>query len=367
MAANERKAIVQLLRNHFDESELRDLCFDLQINYEDLPGQSRRDKTRELVTFCQRRRQLPELVEACRQLRPNVSWPYVAFAPESQAEVGPLIPESVFRRVRSRAWLAAGSLLIVAVLFSLWRLGGQDGAQEPAAVASPEQDSAAATASPRTLAASNHTTEGARQEVALGETVTGRLIGAAEDVWHFAGGPAMVDIIVQSAARNNPVLLVFGPDNEQPLAYVDYLAESEGEELRFFDIPDDGNYQIVVQDLSGAGGVYNLTVKHAQPGRIGLEEIVSGTLIGANPAVWTFSGGPATVVITLHVGPGDSGALALHAPDGRRLSYVDGGTDGEVRLREDIPDDGEYAIVVFDTNNDGADYTLTVEGTTADP
>lgn len=64
----------QLLTRHFDDGELHDLCFDLHIEYDDLPGAGRKDKVRELVARCERHGRIPELVEECRRLRPNASW-----------------------------------------------------------------------------------------------------------------------------------------------------------------------------------------------------------------------------------------------------------------------------------------------------
>jgi hypothetical protein len=57
----------------FNESELRDLCFDLRVDYDDLPGQSKADKARELVAYFNRRGRLAELTKVCGQLRPNAS------------------------------------------------------------------------------------------------------------------------------------------------------------------------------------------------------------------------------------------------------------------------------------------------------
>lgn len=64
----------QLLLEHFDDGELRDLCFDLHIVYDDLPGEGRKDKVRELVAHCERHVRIPELVKECRRSRPNVFW-----------------------------------------------------------------------------------------------------------------------------------------------------------------------------------------------------------------------------------------------------------------------------------------------------
>jgi outer membrane protein assembly factor BamB len=62
------------LTEHFNEEELRDLCFRLDIDYDDLPGAGKAGKARELITYHERRRTLPVLVEMCRQLRSNVDW-----------------------------------------------------------------------------------------------------------------------------------------------------------------------------------------------------------------------------------------------------------------------------------------------------
>ena len=58
----------------FNISEIKDLCFDLGVEYENLSGATRADKTRELVKYCQRHGRLNELVKRCKEIRPNVSW-----------------------------------------------------------------------------------------------------------------------------------------------------------------------------------------------------------------------------------------------------------------------------------------------------
>jgi hypothetical protein len=64
----------QMLIDHFNDSELNDLCFDLGIEYTDLPGEGRADKARELVAHVQRRGRTAELVALCRQFRPDANW-----------------------------------------------------------------------------------------------------------------------------------------------------------------------------------------------------------------------------------------------------------------------------------------------------
>lgn len=65
----------QLLTEHFDLEELRTLCFDLKdVDYDDLGGEGKANKARELVAYLERRDRIPELVELCSQRRPNVDW-----------------------------------------------------------------------------------------------------------------------------------------------------------------------------------------------------------------------------------------------------------------------------------------------------
>ncbi len=60
------------LRALFSDSELRDLCFDLGIDYENLPGAAKGDKARELILHVERLGRLPELVGRVIELRPHI-------------------------------------------------------------------------------------------------------------------------------------------------------------------------------------------------------------------------------------------------------------------------------------------------------
>jgi hypothetical protein len=67
----------QILVAHFNDSELRDLCFDLKVDYESLPGQGKSDKARELVGYMQRHGRIYELVMLGGQCRPDINWDHV--------------------------------------------------------------------------------------------------------------------------------------------------------------------------------------------------------------------------------------------------------------------------------------------------
>jgi outer membrane protein assembly factor BamD (BamD/ComL family) len=64
----------QILDTRFNEGGLRTLCFDLSVDYDNLPDIGKANKARELVDYLERRGRLIELVEAGKQLRPDISW-----------------------------------------------------------------------------------------------------------------------------------------------------------------------------------------------------------------------------------------------------------------------------------------------------
>ena len=72
--------VVTYLAKHFSDGELRTLCFDLGVDYDDLPGSGKADKARDLVAYMERRMRLADLLRVARQSRPNVLWPELATA-----------------------------------------------------------------------------------------------------------------------------------------------------------------------------------------------------------------------------------------------------------------------------------------------
>ncbi len=73
-AAVDLARLRRLLSNHFNESELHTLCFDLSVDYDALPVGSKWDKARELVAYMQRAERLSDLIDAARQERPAAPW-----------------------------------------------------------------------------------------------------------------------------------------------------------------------------------------------------------------------------------------------------------------------------------------------------
>ncbi len=72
--AEQLKQLRLILNDHFSLGELADLCFDLGIDCDDLPGHTRSDKARELVEYSVRHGFLAELLTACQERRPRAPW-----------------------------------------------------------------------------------------------------------------------------------------------------------------------------------------------------------------------------------------------------------------------------------------------------
>lgn len=70
--------LLQLINTSFNDSELRDLCFAMKVDYDDLSGEGKRAKVRELILYCVRHKHLPELIKLCQYERPLITWPDIA-------------------------------------------------------------------------------------------------------------------------------------------------------------------------------------------------------------------------------------------------------------------------------------------------
>ncbi len=71
----DKNILAKLIQQHFNLSELRELCFSLKIKYEWIPGNTIIDKSIELIEYMDRRDELSALVKELMQVRPKISWP----------------------------------------------------------------------------------------------------------------------------------------------------------------------------------------------------------------------------------------------------------------------------------------------------
>lgn len=65
------------IAHHFDLGELNTLCFDLGVDFDELPGQTKTEKAQNLLANLNRRNRIPVLIEHLKKQRPHVDWePY---------------------------------------------------------------------------------------------------------------------------------------------------------------------------------------------------------------------------------------------------------------------------------------------------
>ena len=73
-------ALRDQINDWFNEDELRLLCFDLIVDYENLAGTTKRSKVQSLVQLCLQQNRVNELLDVCRVYRPALDWTWSGIA-----------------------------------------------------------------------------------------------------------------------------------------------------------------------------------------------------------------------------------------------------------------------------------------------
>jgi predicted RNA-binding Zn-ribbon protein involved in translation (DUF1610 family) len=68
----EQQKLLDILTDQFNLEEIQEICFRLSIDHEELAGDVKRAKARELISALARRNRLPELVRLIQQQRPEI-------------------------------------------------------------------------------------------------------------------------------------------------------------------------------------------------------------------------------------------------------------------------------------------------------
>jgi hypothetical protein len=69
-----RTEFLQQLKNAFNDNDLVTLCFELDVSYDDLAGQTRERRFISLIEQLERENRINELMELCTQKRPQYVW-----------------------------------------------------------------------------------------------------------------------------------------------------------------------------------------------------------------------------------------------------------------------------------------------------
>ncbi len=70
----DRRRLLRLVVRYFNADELRDLCLELEVDFDNLPGVRKANKSRELLSYLKRDNRIEEFVATCSRLRPNAPW-----------------------------------------------------------------------------------------------------------------------------------------------------------------------------------------------------------------------------------------------------------------------------------------------------
>jgi hypothetical protein len=64
----------QILAGRFNDDEIRALCFDLGIDYDNLPGEAKERKVTELIGSAKRHNRIDDLLRVVKDSRPDIDW-----------------------------------------------------------------------------------------------------------------------------------------------------------------------------------------------------------------------------------------------------------------------------------------------------
>lgn len=70
----QKSRLRDLIFEYFSLVEIKSLCFDIDINYDELSGDTLKLKIQELIFYCYRHDKIMELISTCESLRPQVNW-----------------------------------------------------------------------------------------------------------------------------------------------------------------------------------------------------------------------------------------------------------------------------------------------------
>lgn len=115
----QRTWLHRTLSQRFSKGELRTLCFDLGVDYDDLPNEGKTNKARELIAHLERHNRILALIKAAGALRPDIDWNCMP-KPDDKPPPAEKMPTLRVGGERTRVlfvWIASG--LTATVLFLL--------------------------------------------------------------------------------------------------------------------------------------------------------------------------------------------------------------------------------------------------------
>jgi hypothetical protein len=115
----DRRALREGIIASYNLEELRTVCYDLAIDYEDLSGENKSNKVISLIEYVWRRGRLDALLDYCRRDRPLYPWPALEPA-AAQPSIAAALSES------TRAWQTEFGIRALRAA-AVWLLNSRDG------------------------------------------------------------------------------------------------------------------------------------------------------------------------------------------------------------------------------------------------
>lgn len=100
---------------YFNIEDMNQLCFSLGVEHENIKGNTRQEKARELVLYFHQRKRIPDLLEKVRKVRPGVEFPNVPDKPD-----GPDKKSKQIGKQLAFAWLF-GVIALVLLYLTIFR------------------------------------------------------------------------------------------------------------------------------------------------------------------------------------------------------------------------------------------------------
>lgn len=72
-----RKALAEKIETLFNSADIRILCFDLGVPYENIRGEIHSEKVRELIVYMARHERINDLLQECVKRRPDADWDFL--------------------------------------------------------------------------------------------------------------------------------------------------------------------------------------------------------------------------------------------------------------------------------------------------
>lgn len=108
MQTNPLAKLQNKISTHFNIEELKNLCFELNIEYDNLPATILDGKCRELVKYCSRHNKLIDLIERLKELRVFVEWDIFEIDSFESKKAPKLIPQKLVPFSFLRQWEPMG-------------------------------------------------------------------------------------------------------------------------------------------------------------------------------------------------------------------------------------------------------------------